>query len=266
MIDDSHRHFANNQVSPNAQGNIPCISCLDPLSLISAKPFVDVSMIGLRVFYAVSVLEESQDLRLLKNTFISLDSFDLTDLLRQKDCPFRKMATSTTTEKHGLFSFLSPIELDPMLWKSHCINPSKVWGFEMSKSFRKRDHAIHQLIPPDSYFDVSSVCYDYFFAFNSALHDTGCHSVDISIRKLTTQYNPSLIVAGQRFLGRLKKEAHSILHKATRNSSSDTIGAVKQSLPNQFTTPCNVIFSVNAKLESLDICLSESIKIVLYDI
>lgn len=203
-------------------------------------------------------LNQGQDLHLRKNTFLSLDSLELTDLLRQKDSPFRLIATSSSQAehtKHGMFSFVFQIELDAMSWGSHNLTASE-WGFEMSSSMKKRHTAIHQLTPPSSYFDRSSGQKEHFLAFNSVLYDTGMSSIELNMRHLTAQWNPSTIIAIQRFLGRLKKAASSILQRPTSSSTNSPINLDTVQPPLAQPTS-QVIFSVNARIGSICICLSE---------
>ena len=233
------------------------------------QPLVSVSLTGLRVSRITNKLQESQALNegilLVENTFISLDGVDIVDLLRQSDSPFRVMATSSQQEqvaKHeGLFSFVSRIELDAMSWETHRLLISNEWGFELSAAFEKHSDAISQLTPPSSYFDGSlGQLNQHFLAFNSARYDNGLHSIDVNVHHLTCQYNPSTIIAIQRFLGRLKKAAHSFLHKQTDTTSihnTSSIDTIEQPLPKQSTDQSSIIFSIHANIDSICLCLSK---------
>ena len=233
------------------------------------QPLVSVSLTGIRVSRIANNPQESQapneGIRLVENTFISLDGIDIVDLLRQSDSPFRVMATSSQQEqiaKHeGLFSFVSRIELDAMSWETHRLLVSNEWGFETSTSFEKHSDAISQLTPPSSYFDGSlGQQNQHFVAFNSALYDNGLHSIDVNVCHLTCQYNPSTIIAIQRFLGRLKKAAHSFLNKQPdttsihNTSSTDTI---EQPPPKQSPDQSSITFSIHANIGSICLCLSK---------
>ena len=204
---------------------------------------------------------QGQDLHLRKSTFLSLDSIELKDLLRQKESPFRLIATSSQAEhtRHDMFSFVAQIELDAMSWESHSLIRSE-WGFDLSLSMKKRHTAIHQLTPSGSYFDGSLNQKEHFLAIYNVLYDTGMSSIELNMRHLTAQWNPSTIIAIQRFLGRLKKAASSLLKSpsssSSTNSSSGNSDTVQPPLE-QPTKCCQVIFSVNARIESICICLSE---------
>ena len=242
------------------------------LFYFSTKPLVSVSLIGIRVSRVSTgnqespkakpglALNQGQDLHLSKNTFLSLDSLELTDLLRQKESPFRLIATSSQaehTKQHGMFSFVAQTELDAMSWASHNLIRLE-WGFDLSLSMKKRHTAIHQLNPPSSYFDRSLGQKEHFLAFNSVLYDTGMSSIELNMRHLTAQWNPSTIIAIQRFLGRLKKAASSIIQSTTSSSTNrpSNFDTVQPPIA-QPTKCCQVIFSVNARIESICICLSE---------
>ena len=229
------------------------------------KPLVALALVGIRFSRVVTDPLESQTtqgLGLITNTFVSLDTLELTDLLRHGDSPFRVMATSSNTEqhlnsKHGLFSFTSQIELVAMSWQSHKIIASE-WGYQMSPSMKQRHGAIHQLTPPSSYFDKSSGKHEHLMAFHSVVYENGLHCIDFNVQHLTAQWNPSTIIALQRFLGRLKKAALSIFLKtttATKNGASNS--DMGQLPPKEPAESCHVMFSVNADIESICICLSE---------
>ena len=223
------------------------------LHVFRVQPLIAVSLTGMR--FSRQNLGLTHDLSSRKNTFVSLDSLELTDLLRHGDSPFRVMVTSSQVEhsNHGLFSFEKQIEVDAMLWQSYCMVASE-WGFQMSLSMEIRHDAIRELTPPGTHFDRSSGQRRHFMAFQSVLHDNGLHCIDIDIQNMTAQWNPSTIIACQRFLGRLKKATLSILENANSARKSE-FG--KPPPPKETPKSCHIIFSVNAKLESICICLSE---------
>lgn len=239
------------------------------------QPLVAVSLTGMRFSRLDTHPEEkktaqeftpTQGLCLIKNTFISLDSLELKDLLQFKDSPFSMMATSLTSEhsKQGMFSFKTQIELDAMSWESHQMVVASDWGFKMSPSTKKRNYAIDQLTAPSSYFD-KSLGHQHFVAFRSVVHENGLHCIDVDVQHLIAQWNPSTIIALQRFIGRLKKAALTILKTPTAKtvlSPSDTLvedmpPKEPPKTPEPQTLAHNVIFSVNANIESICICLSE---------
>ena len=273
VTDDSHRHFANAQVSRyiSQSVNSTASEFANPTLLLTiiSQSLVAVSLTGMRFSRIVSEPKDglpsnaslAQDLHSVKSTFISLDSLELTDLIRQSDSPFRVMATSSRVDhlKHGLFSFASQIELDAMSWESHRMIASS-WGFQMSASLKKRHTAIHHLSPPITYFDESSGQREHLLAFHSTVCENGHHRIDFNLQHLTAQWNPSTIIALQRFLGRLKKAARSIFDPSSNKKSAANLGQRQMedlSVKPEHEHPSRVIFSINAEVESVCICLSK---------
>ena len=200
--------------------------------------------------------------RLIQNTFISIDSIKLSDLLRHDDSPFRVMAASSHPDnsKRGAFSF-AKFDLDKMSWQSNHMMESPDWGFQMSPSMESRRDAIRQLPRPNSYFDVPTNHQREFLAVSSSLHDDGFRCVDVNVRHFSAQWNPSTVIALQRFLGRLKKASHSMFITtgagATTGIASEFEHVV---LPSTIASaPYSLLFSVNANIESIRVYLSEFI-------
>lgn len=229
------------------------------------QPLVEVALAGIRFSRSItdnSNSTQATSLCLSKNTFVSLDSIELTDLLRQRTSPFRVLATSSQQDQPkqiGLFSFITQIELEAMAWQSHQISASE-WGFKMSLSMEKRHDAIFQLTRPRDCFDKPSG-EQHFVTFNSALYESGLSCIDINVQHLTAQWNPSSIIALQRFLGRLKKAALSILQKGkvTKVNVPSNAPKTAETHSRREAISCDVIFSVNAKFGSICLCLSECI-------
>ncbi|KAL7555190.1 hypothetical protein ACHAWF_018839 [Thalassiosira exigua] len=239
VTDDSQRHFAN------------------------AQPLVAVEVVGIRLSRVATDPQESatahsseitKGLRYIANTFVSLDSLELSDLIQSEDSPFRVMATSSQSEpsKRGLFSFTSQIELEAQTWPTHRMVQSE-WGFGMSPSLKTRQEATAQLTPPSSHFDRSPGRHEHLVAFQSVLYENGLHCVDFDMQHLTAQWNPSTVIALQRFLGRLKKAARSILFQPVTIDG----GANDPTGPSTTKEQHGVVFSLNANVESICICLNK---------
>lgn len=192
-----------------------------------------------------------------KNTFVSLDSLELIDLLRHSDSPFRVMATSSRgnhaiSSRHGLFSFTMKVEVDAMSWQSHRMTTSPDWGFQLSSSMRKRHSAVHQLSPASNYFSNSSKQHEHFMAFHSVLYENGLQCIEFNLQHLTAQWNPSTIISLQRFLGRMKKVVRSIAVTSSNQTSDQGHSHSPQTGKSH-----EVNFSVNANIESICICLNK---------
>ena len=206
--------------------------------------------------------------RLIQNAFVSIDSIELSDLLRHDDSPFRVIAASSHPEnsKRGAFSF-AKFDLDKMSWQSNHMIESPDWGFQMSPSMESRRDAIRQLPRPNSYFDVSTNHQRQFLAVSSSLYDDGCRCVDVNVRHFTAQWNPSTVIALQRFLGRLKKASHSIFITTGADATTAIASEFEHVvLPSTIvSSPYSLIFSVNANIESIRIYLSELFSFTFHD-
>ena len=188
-------------------------------------------------------------------TFVALDRLELIDLLQSDDSPFRTMAASSTNEMSdgGLLSSFFGV-VSPMSWEKYQMIPSE-WGFQPSPSMETLREAIGHLCTPDSPSNNSSTRTSDF-VFRSLLHGNGVNYIDLSLSHLTAQWNPSTVIALQRFLGRMKKFTTNIL----TSSSSDNDDANRGDLaPRTKAAPDSgdVVFSVKADIESICIYLSK---------
>ena len=188
-------------------------------------------------------------------TFVALDRLELIDLLQSEDSPFRTMVASSTNERTGggLFSAFTGV-ISPMSWESHRMITSD-WGFQLSPSMDELCQAIGHLRAPDIS-SKSSSARACDFVFRSLLHGNGVNYIDLSLSHLTAQWNPSTIIALQRFLGRMKKATTTIL----TSSPSDKSDANRVDLvPQTAKAPesVNVVFSVKADIDSICIYLSK---------
>jgi len=188
-------------------------------------------------------------------TFVALDRLEVIDLLQSDDSPFRTMATSSTNERTdgGLFSSFIGV-VSPVSWESYKMIPSE-WGFQLSPSMETLREVIGHLCAPDMPSNNSSVrtC---DFVFRSLTHGNGVNYIDLSLSHLTAQWNPSTVIALQRFLGRMKKKTTNIF----TSSSSNNGDANQVDLAPQTTASpesVDVVFSVKADIESICIYLSK---------
>lgn len=233
------------------------------------KPLVAVMLSGVRFSrFAVNRkgIQQAQvplspGQRLIQNNLVTIDSLEILDLLQQDDSPFRIMtASSQDNSKPGMFSFSPQVELEKMSWQSHHVIASSDWGFQVPHGMKIRQEAVLQLPSPNSYFD-SSIQHRQFLALNTAFYDNGSHSINTNVRHFTIQWNPSTIIASQRFLGRLKKALHSFLTTTEANGATAIPGGSKKVDPPPKT--CTLFFSLNANIESINIYLSEFVSSLL---
>lgn len=188
-------------------------------------------------------------------TFIALDRLELIDLLQSEDSPFRTIATSSKNEKTdgGLFSSLVSV-VSPVSWESHKMIPSE-WGFQLSSSMATLREAIGRLCAPEKLSEYSSV-QTCDFVFRSLSHGDGTNYIDVSLLHLTAQWNPSTVIALQRFLGRIKKATTTILTTSPSYNGVANRGGLaspKTTIPESV----DVIFSVKADIQSICIYLSK---------
>ena len=227
-----------------------------PVFFRSLKPLIVLSLVGL--YFSRTVKQPSVvDTSSLNHTttFVALDRLELIDLLQSDDSPFRTMVSSSTNERTdgGLFSSFSGV-VPPISWESYKMTASE-WGFQLSPSMEKLREAIGHLCAPDISPNGSSVrtC---DFVFRSLLHGNGVNYIDLSLSHLTAQWNPSTIIALQRFLGRMKKATTSIL---TSSSSNNSDANRVDLTPQKTTAPesVDIVFSVKADIDSICIYLSK---------
>ncbi len=187
-------------------------------------------------------------------TVVALDRLELIDLLQSEDSPFRTMVASSKNERTdgGLFSSFTGV-LSPMTWDSYRMIISE-WGFQLSPSMNKLCEEIGHLRAPDISSNSSSAR-TFDFIFRSLLHGNGVNYIDLSLSHLTAQWNPSTIIALQRFLGRMKKATTTILTSSTDKSDANRVDLA----PRTTTAPesVNVVFSVKADIDSICIYLSK---------
>ena len=228
VTDDSCRHFAN------------------------AQPLIDASLIGLRFSRVDSLpVKENHDRDITSKTFISLDSLELLDLLQPPNSPFRLIATSSQANPDNVMcSPHSQKKLDTMSWDSYRMIESSDWGFQMAASMKRRQDAIHQLASRDSYFDGSSESLEVetLMALRKVSHQNGTTYVDFNFQHLTVQWNPSTIIALQRFLGRMKKATYLLSERTSTTVAADTEACQGVSSQN---------FSLNASIGSVSLCLNK---------
>ncbi|KAL7473779.1 hypothetical protein ACHAXS_014457 [Conticribra weissflogii] len=186
LVDDSFRHFAN------------------------AQPLVEVSLDGLRYSRADTIADNDEH-GVVKIFFGSVESLDMHDLLQSNSSPFRLIATSSESENSNpRRGTLYPFDyFDSMSWESFRMVSSHEWGFQIAPPMQERQDFIFQLPLYDCYFQDSPQN-TTMLAVRKISHENGSTSVELNFQHLTAQWNPSTVIALQRFLGRLKKATLSL--------------------------------------------------------
>lgn len=185
------------------------------------------------------------------STFVTLDHLEITDLLQSDDSPFRLMATTTTisnTDRANRVLFPSfGSAAPPMSWESYKMIVSE-WGFQLSSSMLVLSEAVGQL-----YASGHSFVKDCNFVFHGLSRGKGVYNIQLSLSHLTAQWNPSTVIALQRFMGRMRKATITIL---TNSPGDNRVGLVspQKKIPKSVN---DVVFSVKADIHHISIYLSK---------
>lgn len=161
---------------------------------------------------------------------LRLQSLDLFDCLQGERSPFRT-AVSTREGVMGLGgsdpkSITTTMGSFRMSWEDYCIDGDQQNGFEMSRPFVER-------VRPSQEGNRKSaeerIEVQYIFSAD------GQHQYSVHLQSFALQWNPSTIIAIQRFLGRLLKDAMinsgTQSKKENRGSASKTVLSPKREKP-----------------------------------
>lgn len=224
VIDDSGRHFAN------------------------AQELIQIYLSG--ILFKNDVNGSSTTLRL------QLHNIELHDCLQSPHSPFRIIAMgnhleTSDGEKTNLSSRWSymnkTISLDSISWDMYCFVDENDNGYKLSESMIHR-RCITMRSMMNKPFE------------NSNLVDVSYHILDkkhrdytARIKSIVIQWNPSMAIALQRFLGRLTKYAkeRNIFAKPTT-----TVFNNKRASPSQKSFDFSLL-TAEAWIESLTICLNK---------
>ncbi len=185
VVDDSGRHFA------------------------TAQELVQLSLYGIKYNRCHGVKWEPSRGNVINNhdlksiTRLQLKGFEVVDYLQQESSPFRivaanKVSSSTDRNQHSRWDFMNKTLFhDFMSWESYSMVTGD-WGFSISSSLVGRvdmaNHAEWCVNNTSNFVEINRLTY-------VGLRD----DVKFQIREIVLQWNPSMAIALQRFLGRLKK-------------------------------------------------------------
>lgn len=171
------------------------------------------------------------------------------DLLRPQDSPFRSLISSHGAQQTGLFAFSEEVHLEPMSWEGYAIIPAEdgLLGYDVSASMEERIQAMAYLSEPSQFFDEYPGSNQPSVAFQSTTSNAR-QTIQFNMGQILAQYNPSLIIALQRFLGRLKKTTVMILSNSRDPKSSRSLGP---------SPPPNHGLTVRAQLKGFRMSLSK---------
>ncbi len=201
VVDDSMRHFAE------------------------AQQLIKLSLLEMSLYQVAHEQHDKETEGRKKRTKVSLHRVSVFDCLQPIQSPFRLVATSrrpsTETGIHQTDSELEGLDMHfpRMSWSDFRTIEDGHWGFIISHFLVERTHgqALTEFCETD-YFDRSrTTVIDKRDEIEQSdldlleLHHLYINGVSdeyaVNLRSLTIQWNPSTVIALQRFLGRLHKEA-----------------------------------------------------------
>lgn len=200
VVDDSMRHFAG------------------------AQQLIKFSFNELSLYQVTGVNQGDQGARLKKMTKLRLRRIDVFDCLQPVSSPFRLVATSrqptnaTANQQPTYYEDLDML-MPRMSWSDFCTIEDSRWGFTVSTALTEGVQTRGLLDFCDADFassrlkeeaavqeDLSEYSHSDVVELRHLLVDGVSDEYAVNIRPVTMQWNPSTVIALQRFLGRLYKE------------------------------------------------------------
>ena len=203
VVDDSMRHFAG------------------------AQQLIKFSLLEMSLYQVALERHDEEATRQRKRTKVSLHRVSVFDCLQPIQSPFRLVATSqrssTETGIHQADCELegSDMRFPRMSWSDFRTIEDGHWGFSVSQFLVESTHgrALSEFCEQDYFGQSEAIALDRSDEIEQRpldlveLHHSFIHGVSdeyaVNLRSLTMQWNPSTVIALQRFLGRLHKEAKS---------------------------------------------------------
>ena len=131
---------------------------------------------------------------------VQLQSIDLLDCLQPEGSKFRHLFSSQATLITG---DTKPISRTNMDWKTFAMQKSETWGFSVAPALRERTGNAFSTVVSGSTHTTKEPASALSFSSLDSGGDT--RSYKLRVRPCSIQYNPSTVIALQRFLGRFKK-------------------------------------------------------------
>ena len=129
---------------------------------------------------------------------LQLQSIDLLDCLQPVGSKFRHLFSSQAALKTE--DTKSRTDMD---WKTFAMQESETWGFSVAPALRERTDNTFSAIVSGSTHTMKEPAGAVSFTSSDSGGDT--RSYKLKVRPCSIQYNPSTVIAVQRFLGRFKK-------------------------------------------------------------
>lgn len=228
VIDDSKRHFANAQK-------------LMELSLGEMKflrrPRHDVTMNQMADHFG-------SDTGFLVESAFGLKDLVLKDHLQPKRSRFRCVASSSTRAEDEDQLKESDGTANTMQWESHAMIDDPTWGFQISPDVLRQCN-----------FDLSGNEPHWLSIRQMMSEDQLKVNYKVEMGAFNVQWNPSTVIAMQRFLGRFKKA--SKMKVASISNMVLQKPAQKDSSHNEQTARLGIDLRVQLNIESISLCLNK---------
>lgn len=230
VIDDSGRHFAN------------------------AQELIQISLSGIlfRKSEAATAIENGPS----TTVRLQLHNIELHDCLQSPHSPFRIIAIgnhldSSEEDKSNSSSRWSAMNktifADSMSWNMYCFIDEEDLGYKISESMIHRRSITFRSImnKPFENQNLVDVSYD--------IYNKNRHDYTVRIKSVVLQWNPSMAIALQRFLGRLTKYARE---RSSFAKVTTTLFTNERKKTSQISSDLSLL-TAEAWIESLTICLNK---------
>lgn len=230
VIDDSGRHFAGTQ------------------------DLVQVSLSG--ILYRNVTATESSPLEIRLQLF----NLELADCLQPQESPFRivavgnhikindqkDMGIAPDDKRQRWRSMNRKVFDDFMDWEDYSMKQSKEWGYKISSLMEGRCSIATRSQMRQPFNDLNLI--DIYHTISAQNH----YDYKFRIRATALQWNPSMAIALQRFLGRLKKQAteSNLLSQSRRGDSVHDKSFSQDLKPTKYQ-------GAEIQIDSLTICVNK---------
>ncbi len=202
-----------------------------------------------------------------------LDCLDLFDCLQPVNSPFRNTASSHS----NVMGIHASMEVNPnnvhagknsnigkgsirkMPWNTFATKHNGIRHFESAQALRQR------------IIETSTQCSHYLWGEGGegptpGLIEIACkftgesyQEYDIRFRKFAVQWNPSSVIAIQRFLGRLRKESKLIAGQVVEKQVDDMVDRSRsaQNSQNKTSPRSTSVIRANIQIDSLTLCMNK---------
>lgn len=230
LIDDSGRHFAGSQ------------------------ELVQLSISGI-LYNTLKTPDPNEDFRSVMR--LQLHGVELVDCLQPSQSPFRIVAMGNNTDADGndtsslqedkkkrWLNMNKKVFDDFMDWDTYCMRESDIWGYHLSELMHERSVIAFKSKMRIPFHSSNLVDIHHKIPLCNR------HEYKCVVRKVVLQWNPSMAIALQRFLGRLRKELK------VKQSASRTEADLKSVLPVEAHGQVQVRHA-EIEVESITLCLNK---------